>query len=46
MALDTGTHTAYVVTASFGPKPEATKDNPRPRPPMLPNSFVLLVVGK
>jgi len=46
MTLDPDTHTAYVVTASFGPKPEPTKDNPRGRPPMLPNSFVLLVVGK
>lgn len=46
MALDAGSHTAYVVTASFGPKPEPTKDTPRPRAPMLPNSFVLLVVGK
>ena len=46
MTLDPTTHTAYVVTASFGPKPEPTKDNPRGRPPMLPNSFVLLVVSK
>lgn len=46
MALDPTTHTAYVVTASFGPKPQPTKENPRPRAPMLPNSFVLLMVGK
>ncbi len=46
MALDTNTHTVYVVTAKFGPRPEPTKDNPRPRPPMLPNSFVILVVSK
>jgi YVTN family beta-propeller protein len=46
MALDPTTHTVYVVTAGFGPTPEATKDNPRPRPPMLPNSFVVLVLSK
>jgi len=31
------------VTADFGPRPEPTKDNPRPRPPMLPDSFTVLV---
>ena len=34
------------VTADFGPRPEATADNPHPRPAMLPDSFVVLVVGK
>ena len=46
MALDSKTHNAFVVTADFGPRPEATADNPHPRPPMLPDSFVVLVVGK
>jgi WD40 repeat protein len=46
MALDSKTHNALVVTAQFGPRPAATADNPRPRPPMLPDSFVVLVVGK
>jgi len=46
MALDSKTHNAFVVTAQFGPRPAATADNPRPRPPMLPDSFVVLVVGK
>jgi DNA-binding beta-propeller fold protein YncE len=46
MALDTKTHNVYLVTADFGPRPEATKDNPRPRPPMIPDSFVVLVMGK
>ncbi|HYM76205.1 MAG TPA: YncE family protein [Candidatus Dormibacteraeota bacterium] len=46
MALDSKTHNAYVVTAKFGPQPAPTTDNPHPRPPMLPDSFVVLVLGK
>jgi len=46
MAVDTKTHNVFVVTADFGPRPAATADNPHPRPPMLPDSFVVLVVGK
>ena len=46
MALDEKTHNVYLVTASFAASPEPTKDNPRPRPPMLPDSFVLLVYGR
>jgi YVTN family beta-propeller protein len=46
MTLDPKTHEVYVVTADFGPRPAATPDNPRPRPPILPNSFVVLVFGR
>ena len=46
LALDTKTHNLYVVTADFGPRPAPTADNPHPRPPILPDSFVVLVVGK
>ncbi|MGA2857094.1 MAG: YncE family protein [Candidatus Sulfotelmatobacter sp.] len=46
LALDAKTHNIFVVTADFGPRPEATADNPHPRPAMLPDSFVVLVVGK
>jgi len=46
LALDSKTHNIYTVTADFGPRPAATTDNLRPRPPMLPDSFVVLVVGK
>jgi DNA-binding beta-propeller fold protein YncE len=46
MALDYATHTVYLVSAEFGPAPEATKDNPRPRPAILPDTFTLLVYGK
>jgi len=45
MAVDPKSHKVYLVTASFGEKPAPTAENPNPRPPFLPNSFVLLVVG-
>jgi DNA-binding beta-propeller fold protein YncE len=46
LALDTKTHNIFVVTADFGPPPAPTADNPHPRRSILPDSFVVLVVGK
>ena len=46
LALDSKTHQVFVVTANFGPRPAPTADQPRPRPPILPDSFVVLVVGR
>src|SRR5580700_6679650 len=46
LALDSKTHNVYVVTANFGPAPPATTENPHPRPAILPDTFVVLVVGK
>lgn len=46
LALDYKTHNVFVVTAQFGPRPAPTADNQHPRPPILPDSFVVLVVGK
>ena len=46
LALDAKTHNVFVVTAQFGPRPDPTTDNPHPRPPMVPDTFVVLVVGK
>jgi len=46
MTLDEKTHTAYLVTAQFGPAPAATADQPRPRPTILPDSFTILVVSR
>ncbi|HKO03980.1 MAG TPA: YncE family protein [Candidatus Acidoferrales bacterium] len=46
MTLDPKSHEVYLVTADFGPRPEPTKDNPRPRPPMLPDSFTVLVLAR
>jgi DNA-binding beta-propeller fold protein YncE len=46
MTLDPKTHTVYVATAQFGPPPAATPDRPRPRPSIVPGSFVVLAFGK
>jgi DNA-binding beta-propeller fold protein YncE len=46
LALDDKTHQVFVVTAKFGPPPAPTADNPRPRHTILPDSFVVLVIGK
>lgn len=46
MALDEKTHNVFLAAAQFGPPPSPTADQPRPRPVMVPGSFVLLVFGK
>lgn len=46
MALDTKTHNVFVVTAKFGAPPAPTADNPHPRRTILPDTFVVLVLGK
>jgi DNA-binding beta-propeller fold protein YncE len=38
------THRIYLPTAEFGPTPEKTADNPRPRPALKPGTFTVLVV--
>ena len=45
MGLDPASHRIYVVSAKFGPAPaESTATNPRRRPPVLPGSFMVIVV--
>jgi hypothetical protein len=46
MELDKSNHNLYLVSAEFGPAPAATKENPRPRPAILPGTFTLLIYGK
>ena len=46
MAIDPKTHKIYVPAAQFGPTPAPTSENPRPRPTIIKDSFVILVVGK
>jgi DNA-binding beta-propeller fold protein YncE len=46
MTLDERTHKVYTVSAQFGPTPAPTADRPRPRPPMIPGSFVILVLDR
>ena len=45
MALDAKTHKIYLSAAQLGAAPEATPDNPHPRPKMVPGSFHVLVVS-
>ncbi len=36
----------FLSAAQFGPKPAPSADNPRARPPLVPGSFTILVVGE
>jgi len=45
MTLDTKTHKIYLSAAQLGATPEATADNPHPRPKIVPDSFHILVVS-
>ncbi len=45
MALDPKTHQIFLVTAEFGPPP-ANPEQPRRRPSIKPDTFVVLVMGK
>lgn len=45
MAVDTVTHKIYLLTAEFGPVP-AAQPGQRVRPPIVPDTFHVLVVGK
>jgi hypothetical protein len=43
MTIDPATHALYTVGARYGAPPtEATKENPRRRPPMVPGSVTVL----
>jgi len=46
MALDPKTHKIYMSTAQFDPAPEPTADRPRPRAPVIPGTFTLLVLER
>jgi YVTN family beta-propeller protein len=46
MAEDTKTHKVYLPSAQFGTAPAPTKEQPRPRAPMVLDSFVILVYGR
>jgi DNA-binding beta-propeller fold protein YncE len=45
MALDEKTHKVFLSTAEFGTPPPATAEQPRPRAPVVPGSFTILVLG-
>ena len=44
ISVSAKTHRIYLSTAEFGPTPEKTADNPRPRPTLKPNTFTVLVL--
>ena len=44
MAVDPRTHRVYTVTADLGPAPEATEQDPHPRPSVVPGTFRVLVL--
>ena len=44
ISVSAKTHRIYLPTAEFGPTPEKTADNPRPRPQLKPGTFTVLVV--
>jgi YVTN family beta-propeller protein len=46
MALDPKTHKIYLSAAQLGATPEASADNPHPRPRMVPGSFHVLIIAR
>jgi hypothetical protein len=46
ITLDEKTHRVVLATAKFGEAPKPSASDEHPRPPMLPGSFGLLVVGR
>jgi DNA-binding beta-propeller fold protein YncE len=46
MAVDEKLHRVYLPAADYGPAPEAKAGQKQGRPPVLPDSFHILVVGK
>jgi DNA-binding beta-propeller fold protein YncE len=46
MAVDEKLHRVYLPAAEYGPAPEAKAGQKQGRPPVLPDSFHILVVGK
>ena len=46
MTVDLKTHKLYMPSADYGPAPEATAANPRPRPSIVTDSFKILVLSQ
>ena len=46
MTVDEKAHRVYLLAAEYGPAPEAQGGQKKGRPPILPDSFHVLVVGK
>jgi YVTN family beta-propeller protein len=46
MAVDLKTHRVYTATGDFKPAAAPTPENPKPRPTLIPGSFVILEIGQ
>jgi YVTN family beta-propeller protein len=46
MAVDTKNHNLYTVSVQYGPAPAPTAENPKPRAPVIPGTFTLLIFAK
>jgi len=46
MAVDRKTGRIYVAGAELGPRPAPSPENPRGRPPVLPGTFSVMVIGQ
>lgn len=46
MALDARTHKLYLSSARYGATPAPTAEHPRPRPPIEPGTFTILVMDR
>ncbi len=46
MAIDTRTHNIYLPTATFSSSPSSAPQGRKPRPEIVKDSFVILVVGR
>lgn len=46
LALNASTGTIYTVSAALGRKPAPTKTNPKARPPVVPGTFAVFVLGQ
>jgi len=46
IAFDEKTGHIFLPAAKFGPTPAATKEVPEPRPPIVPASFAIVVLGR
>lgn len=46
MALDTGNHNVYTVSAEFGPPPAPTPKDPHPWPTIKPGTFTLMIYSQ
>lgn len=46
IALDERTHRLYTIAAQYGETPAPTAEQPRPRPPIIPGSVVVLILDR